>query len=208
MPGLGAPVGEGRAEPRFDLGKAAGEPRPVPVPRARRDANAEARREPTIASGLGPPAGPERERPIASRLRTRPFGPLGSLVLHLLPLLLLLDWPMRPPAEIVPIPVKLVMLPPPQPPAKPPPKTVAAKPVPGKPPAPPAHGRLASEDLGDTKAAERQPVEKETPKMRTAPPAAAAPPKSPPQKTAAVIPPAPTKAAAPEGGPAPAPPRP
>ena len=45
-----------------------------------------------------------------SRLR----GPVGSFVLHLLPLLLLIDWPMSQPAEVEPVPMQLVFEPPPK----------------------------------------------------------------------------------------------
>ena len=47
----------------------------------------------------------ERE-PQASKPRwwVRLRGPVGSLVLHLLPLLLLIEWPMSPPAETQPSP--------------------------------------------------------------------------------------------------------
>src|SRR5579871_5623935 len=47
----------------------------------------------------GPTSVPEREPPIASREPNPRIGPVASLVLHLLPLLLLLDWPMRPPPK-------------------------------------------------------------------------------------------------------------
>src|ERR1700724_1398275 len=42
----------------------------------------------------------EREQQVErSRWWSRLRGPVGSLVLHLLPLLLLIDWPISPPAE-------------------------------------------------------------------------------------------------------------
>ena len=76
-------------------------------------------------------------------------GPVGSLVLHLLPLLLLINWQMSPPADIEPIAVQLVMEPPP-PPA---PEVKPAPPQPQpKPTPPPPRGRLASEDLGEPEA--------------------------------------------------------
>jgi len=82
---------------------------------------------------------PERE---AGPLRRR-LGPslsvLGSLGVHLLPLLLLLDWTMNPAETAAPIPVQLVIETPPPPPPPPP------KPEEFKPPPP---GRLASEDMG------------------------------------------------------------
>ncbi|MGC2203300.1 MAG: hypothetical protein WA633_24560, partial [Stellaceae bacterium] len=96
---------------------------------------------------LRPPEPFEREQQAErshwwSRLR----GPLGSLVLHLLPLLLLIDWPMSPPAEVETIPVQLVL--------EPPPKAAPAPPQPQPKPTPPPRGRLASEDLGEPEAKE------------------------------------------------------
>ena len=68
----------------------------------------------------------DRSRPvIKSGWWARLRGPVGSLVLHLLPLLLLIDWPMSPPPETEPIPVQLVFEPPPK--ATPPPPRTAAK---------------------------------------------------------------------------------
>jgi TonB family protein len=140
------------------------------------------------------PLGPSRNDHSAAengrlgRLR----GPLGSLVLHLLPLLLLIDWPMSQPAEIAPIPVQMVF--------EPPPKATPAPPQPQpKPTPPPPRGRLASEDLGDPEAKEvdkpkgdpppaDKPAKTETPPAETKPPekpqqmAAIAPPPLPPAK--------------------------
>jgi TonB family protein len=127
-----------------------------------------------------------------SRWWIRVRGPVGSLVLHLLPLLLLIDWPMSPPAEIAPIPVQMVFEPPPK--ATPPPPQPQPKPTP-----PPPRGRLASEDLGDPEAKEvdkpkgdpppaDKPAKTETPPAETNPPekpqqlAAIAPPPLPPAK--------------------------
>jgi len=70
-------------------------------------------------------------------------GPIGSLVVHLLPLLLLVSW-LRPPLEIPSlIPVKLVIEQPPPPP--PPPPQLAQPTPPVKPPA----GRLSSDNMGE-----------------------------------------------------------
>jgi len=71
-------------------------------------------------------------------------GPIGSLILHLLPLLLLVSW-FRTPIEVVqPISVKLIIE---QPPPPPPPPPQSAQP---KPPAkPPPSGMRASEDMGE-----------------------------------------------------------
>jgi TonB family protein len=100
-------------------------------------------------------------------------GPLGSLVLHLLPLLLLIHWPMSPAAEVEPIPVQLVIEPPPT--AAPTPPQPQPKPTP-----PPPHGRLASEDLGEPEA-------KEVEKPKGDPPAADKPAttETPPTETKA-----------------------
>jgi TonB family protein len=126
-------------------------------------------------------------------------------LLHLLPLLLLIDWPMSSPAEIEPIPVQLVFEPPPPPEVKPAPPQ--PKPVP-----PPPRGRLASEDLGEPQA-------KEVEKPKGDPPAAEKPAKTEappvdsktaekPQQTAALAPPPlpPAKPDAPKPDPSPKPP--
>ena len=142
---------------------------------------------------LRPPEPLEREqRADRTRWWVRLRGPVGSLVLHLLPLLLLIDWPMSPPAEIAPIPVQLVF--------EPPPKAAPAPPQPQpKPTPPPPRGRLASEDLGDPEAKEvdkpkgdpplaDKPAKTETPAAESKPPeklqqmAAMAPPPLPPAK--------------------------
>ncbi len=136
-----------------------------------------------------------------SRLR----GPVGSLILHLLPLLLLIHWPMSPPAETEPIPVQLVFEPPPK--ATPPPPVPQPKPTP-----PPPRGRLASEDLGEPEAKEvdkpkgdppvaDKPAKTETPPVETKPP-------EKPQQMAAITPPPllPAKPDAPKPEPVPKPP--
>jgi len=172
----------------------------------------EDRREPTLTGSprlvspdplrLDPP---ERPAPVAGRARARWPGPLGSLVLHLLPLLLLLEWPFEAPPDIAPIPVQLVLEPPP------PPEQVL-KPVP-PPPAfkPPPPGRIASEDLGDTEAKKpsREPKNPTAakdvppPEVRPSeaspqaaedvppPPEKTEPPPEAPQQTAAIVPPPP-----------------
>jgi TonB family protein len=171
----------------------------------------EGRREPTLTGAprlvsadplrLDPP---ERLAPIADRERARWLGPLGSLVLHLLPLLLLIEWPFEAPPETVPIAVQLVL--------EPPPPEKLLKPVPPPPPfKPPPPGRIASEDLGDTevKQASREPKNAPAakdiapPEVRPneAPPQAAEdvpppsvktePPPEAPQQTAAIVPPPP-----------------
>ena len=126
----------------------------------------------------------EREQQVErSRWWSRLRGPVGSLILHLLPLLLLIDWPMSPPAETAPIPVQLVF--------EPPPKAAPAPPVPQpKPAPPPPRGRLASEDLGEPEAkqvdkpkgdppAAEKPAKTETPPAETKPPEKPLPPAKP-----------------------------
>lgn len=130
-------------------------------------------------------------------------GPLGSLILHLLPLLLLINFPMSPPAEMTPIPVQLVIEPPPQAKAEP------AKPQ-SKPTPPPRRGRLASEDLGDTQAKETDKPKGDAPTAIDKPDKADNPSseaKEKPQQTAAVVPPPlpPAKPDAPRAEPMPKP---
>jgi TonB family protein len=142
----------------------------------------EGRREPTLTGGprlvssdplrLDPP---EPLAAVADRERARWLGPVGSLVLHLLPLLLLIEWPIEAPPEIEPIAVQLVVEPPP----------------PFKPPPP---GRLASEDLGDTEAKEAGREPKNPPAAKDAPPPEVQPSETPPQTAEAVPPPPPEKA--------------
>jgi periplasmic protein TonB len=145
------PIDEARSEPLLALAPGVASPArlsptPAPLPA---DSLVDRRREPVISSV--PPASstlPDREKPVGSDQRRRPFGPIGSLILHLLPLLLLLDWPIHPPAEVTPIPVQLVFQPPPPPPApKPAPKPRVKLKRETRPPP----GRIASTDMGETK---------------------------------------------------------
>ena len=140
--------------------------------------------------GPRPPDPDARNLPIGERRWGRLRGPVGSLLLHLLPLLLLMDWQMSPPAETEPVTVQLVVEPPPPAPeAKPPPPQPRPKPVP-----PPPRGRLASEDLGDPQAKEVDrpkgdaPQAADTPAPTEAPPTETKPAEKP-QQTAAVVPP-------------------
>jgi hypothetical protein len=140
--------------------------------------------------GLQPPTPFEREQQAdtpASWSRLR--GPVVSLLLHLLPLLLLINWQWSPPAEVEPIPIQLVMEPPPPP-------APAAKPAPqpqSKPTPPPPRGRLASEDLGEpeAKVVEKPkgdpPAADKSAKTET-PPAETKPPEIPQQVAALVLP--------------------
>jgi TonB family protein len=159
--------------------------------------------------GLRSPEPLEREKQ-ADRTRwwVRLRGPVGSLLLHLLPLLLLIDWQFSAPAETQPVTVQLVMEPPPPPPApevKPPPLP-QPKPTP-----PPPRGRLASEDLGEPEAKEvdkpkGEPPAVDKPAKTETPPAETKPPEKP-QQTAALAPPPlpPAKPDAPKPDPVPKP---
>jgi hypothetical protein len=86
-------------------------------------------------------AEPNRPPPM-SRRTALSFGLIGSLGVHLLPLLVLLHWNSAPAEIAPPIAVQLVVEEPPPPPPAPPPQ--AAK--------PPPPGALASDDFGDPKA--------------------------------------------------------
>ena len=146
---------------------------------------------------------PERVAPAQERGRAPWQGPIGSLVLHLLPLLLLIEWPMAAPPEITPIAVQLVVEPPPP---EPPPQPVPPKPE-FKPPPP---GRIASEDLGDTaaKEASREAGDEPAAKEAPAPPPPQKiepPPSEAPQQTAAIVPPPPEKPEPPKPQPKPNP---
>jgi periplasmic protein TonB len=153
------------------------------------------------------PSGPSRnDQPPGQNERwwVRLRGPVGSLVLHLLPLLLLINWPMSPPAETEPIPVQLVF--------EPPPKAVAAPPQPQpKPTPPPPRGRLASEDVGEPEAKEvdkpkGDPPAAEKPAKDETPPAETEPPEKPQQMAAIAPPPLPqAKPDAPKPDPVPKP---
>jgi TonB family protein len=156
----------------------------------------ERRREPMLTGAprlvspdparLGPP---ERLAPIADREKVRWLGPIGSLVVHLLPLLLLIEWPIAPPPEIEPIAVQLVLAPPPpEQPLKPVPPP---SPVPPKPEfKPPPPGRIASEDFGDTEAKKAGREPKDAPAAKDIPPPEVRPSETP-QQSADVVPPPP-----------------
>ena len=142
---------------------------------------------------LRAPASSER-KPEARQERwwVRLRGPAGSLVLHLLPLLLLIDYQMSPPAEIEPVTVQLVMEPPPPPP---PPEVKPAPPQPQpKPATPPPRGRLASEDLGEPEAKETDRPKGDAPSApdnaaKSDTPTTEPKPPEKPQQTAMAVPP-------------------
>ena len=134
------------------------------------------------------PANENREQTRNSQPLPLPLGLVGSLALHLLPLLLLLSWTTAPADIPPPIPVQLVIeTPPPPPPAA----QQAQK---------PPRGPLASEDMGTPEA------------KRTEAPATPDPPPDPTEIQTAMAAPPPPKpepprepAAAPEPKPKPAP---
>jgi protein TonB len=83
--------------------------------------------------------------PPAARRTVLPLGLIGSLGLHLLPLLVLIHWNSAPAEIDAPIPVQLVIVEPPPPP----PPAPAEK--------PPPRGRLASIDIGEPAMQPEQP---------------------------------------------------
>jgi len=197
-----APVADNWREPNFFVTPAKADAYRSVDPRLRRDDNED-------APGKDAPRAPdpdERERESGrpgwwSRAR----GPVGSLILHLMPLLLLIDWPMKPPAEVETIPVQLVFEPPPK--VTPPPAQPQPKPTP-----PPPRGRLASEDLGDPEAKDVDKPKGDPPPAdkaakTEAPPAETKPPDKPQQMAAVTppLPPAKSDASKPDPVPKPAP---
>ena len=171
------------------------------------------RRKPGTGGVLGFrawPLEPSRDDGGHRRWWARLRGPVGSLLLHLLPLLLLINWQISPPAETEPVTVQLVMEPPPppKPETKPEPPQPPPKPVP-----PPPRGRIASEDLGDPEAKEVEkpkgdaPASVEKPEKTDTPPVETKPADKPQQTAALVPPPLPAaKPEAPKSDPVPKPP--
>ncbi|HEV2188537.1 MAG TPA: TonB family protein [Stellaceae bacterium] len=183
---------------------------PLVVAAPRRADLAEALRLDPTRLDLGPDPAPPR--------RSMWRGPTGSLILHLLPLLLFLASWLRTPIEIPPpIPVQLVMEQPP-----PPPPLAAPTPAPPKPkaePKPPP-GRLSSDNMGEVepdKAAKGNDTAPPTsgepqPPATAAQPAEAEPDPPPKDQANAEVPPATAQtqvaAIAPQPQPKPAPPKP
>jgi TonB family protein len=138
--------------------------------------------------------GPQGRDADKRRWWVRLRGPVGSLLLHLVPLLLLINWQMSPPAETEPVTVQLVMEPPPPPPP-PPPEVKPTPPQPQpKPAPPPPRGRLASEDLGEPEAKETDKPKGDAPSApdntaKTDTPTTETKPPDKPQQTAMAVPP-------------------
>ena len=145
--------------------------------------------EAAMLVGFEEPEDPDFERaqlrmeepPPTAGPRAPRLGMLGSLGVHLLPLLLLLGWTAAPGGAPPAIPIRLVIEEPrPEPPAP-------------EPPPPPAPSRLASDDIGDTAKSAPPPAPKHPAPQPPAQPRLAAlapPPKpSPPAKPAAAAPP-------------------
>lgn len=191
---IDAPIDENRSEPGFAPSSGSPGWRPLlswsPIPLAA-DLPVEGRREPAIPLAAPMPAGspplPEREPPVAAQSPRHPFGPIGSLLLHLLPLLLLLDWPMHRPPEIAPIPVQLVFEPPPPPTPRPRP---APKPQ-LKPERRRPAGRIASEDMGSLRTHGRDQARSKAPIANNKPASSADSPLEATQQTAFFPPPPP-----------------
>jgi outer membrane biosynthesis protein TonB len=140
---------------------------------------------------------PDRDPQVRESWWVRLRGPIGSLVLHLLPLLLLLNWQMVPPPEAIPIAVQLVM--------EPPPPQAEVKPPPPQPGSKPPSGRLASDDFGNPDAKKAGHESSEASASKDAPTPPETPPsETPPQKTAAIVPPPPEKPNPPKDATAPA----
>jgi protein TonB len=158
----------------------------------------EGRCEPTLFSAprLVPPdpvrlEAPEGRASVDDRERVRWRGLAGSLVLHLLPLLLLIEWPMARPPEIAPIAVQMVLEPPPP---EAPPQPDLPKSDPPKPEfKPPPPGRIASDDFGDPAAKEAGHEASAAPAPKDEPSPPEPPPAEAPEQTAAIVPPPPPK---------------
>ncbi len=101
------------------------------------------RLDPSLLDDRRATAEPEKPPPV-SRRTALPLGLIGSLGVHLLPLLVLIHWTGAPAEIAAPIAVQLVVEEPPAPQPPPPPPLKAQK--------PPPPGPLASDDFGDPKA--------------------------------------------------------
>jgi periplasmic protein TonB len=166
---IDAPTGEARSEPLLLLRPGVMPPPRLSLPPIPAAGNPPTDRpEPAVrlfAPPPGSPAPPISEQPVGSEQRRWRLGPVASLILHLLPLLLLLNWPMHPPVEVTPIPVQLVFQPPPPPPPEPKP---APKPK-LRPETRPPPGRIASENMGKTQSKGRDQAKSDQPTPKKEP---------------------------------------
>ena len=187
---IDVPIDEARSEPRFPVGSNGFTTPRLSLPSAPEDDGASADRTEFAGRlrrplpGSPPPA--DHEKPVASQERPWRLGPVASLILHLLPFLLLLDWPMHPPAEVTPIPVQLVFQPPPPPPSPKPAPKLKLKPETRPPP-----GRIASVEMGDTESKGHDQVKSDQPTAKKEPAATMESPLELPAKTAFLPPPPP-----------------
>jgi TonB family protein len=192
---IDSPIDEARNEPLFVPNpEAASRPRLSSTPGPIQSDSPAGRREPAPPAVEPQPRGsetlPDREPPVESEPRPRPFGPVVSLILHLLPLLLLIEWPVHRLAEVVPIPVQLVFQPPSPPPPAPKPMP---KPKPKKQARAPA-GRIASEDLGETQTKGHDQAKNDEPSPSKQPATTTESPLEMPRQTAFFPPPPPLPA--------------
>jgi TonB family protein len=175
---------------RFEIGLADGGMPEADSAEAPPLAAAPGQREPDGVTRLDPARAVAAVPAAASRRRRVPFGIIGSLALHLLPLLLLMHWRPKPQEVPPPIAVQLVVVQPPPAPAE----KKAAEPREKKPPP----GRLASVEMGEKAPKSGQAIDQPEKPPEQMPPEPKPPEPNPPEpKTAALAPP-----------PAPAPPEP
>jgi TonB family protein len=185
-----APIGEARNEPRLLVGSGESAPPRLSFPVAPEFDTAKAGRTDEAIRlrrplpGAPPPA--DGEKPVASRERRWRLGPVASLILHLLPLLLLFEWPMHPPTAVTPIPVRLVFQPPPAPPPPKPPPRPQLKPETRPPP-----GQIASVEMGDTRTKGQDRAKIDEPTAKKEPATATESPLEAPERTAFLPPPPP-----------------
>lgn len=187
---IDAPANEARDEPHLPIGPRADARPRLSLPQApslddlATDPFEPAERLRRPLPGSPPP--PEDGQPIVSEERAWRWSPIASLILHLLPLLFLLEWPIHQLPEVKPIPVQLVFQPPPPPPL---PKPIT-KPKP-KPETRPPPGRIASENMGDTQKKGRDQAKTHEPAAKKEPATTVESQLEAPEQTAFLPPPPP-----------------
>jgi periplasmic protein TonB len=185
---IDARIGKARSEPRLLVGPDDLAPPRLSLPTAPEVDGADpGGTDPVVRlrrplPGAPPPA--DGERPVASEERPWRLSPIASLILHLLPLLLLLEWPTHPPAAVTPIPMRLVFQPPPAPP---PPKPLPKPKL--KPETRPPPGRIASVETGDTRTKGQDRAKIDEPTATKEPAATTESPLEAPERTAFLPPP-------------------